>query len=271
VTDLLGAIDLANPLVNDQATQFTWVVPDGWQQGRGSWGGLPVGVMVAAVRRAEGNAERRIRSVSLQLAAPAMVGEHHVTVTPLRVGKAMTTWDARIRDTDGGFIAGGTLITGAPRPSRELFDDQSWSPLTPPASPSWEMVPVAPTPPPFPTFTQHCEYRPISGAPLQGGYAETLGWVNYRTPIEWSEAALIALADAWYTVTLVPLTQLLPVGTINFSANLLIDPATLTPGEPLLHHGLVTGSMDGYASEQRRLWTRDGRLAVDNLQSVAVG
>lgn len=271
MTDLLDAIALANPQVNDQAKQFTWVVPDGWQQGRGSWGGLPVGAMVAAVRQAEGDPDRRIRSVSLQLSAPAMVGEHHVTVTPLRVGKAMSTWDACIRDSDGGFVAGGTLITGAPRPSRDQFNDQSWSPLTAPAAPAWKTIPVAPTPPPFPTFTQHCEYRPITGVPLQGGYAETLGWVNYRTPIEWNEAALIALADAWYTVTLVPLAHLLPVGTINFSANLLIDPASLVAGEPLLHHGLVTGSMDGYASEQRRLWTSDGRLAVDNLQSVAVG
>lgn len=271
MTDFHSAINLASPLAKNQTTRFTWVVPDGWQQGRGSWGGLPVGAMVAAVRQAEVDSKRRIRSVSLQLAAPVMVGEHHVAVTPLRAGKAMTTWDVVIRNNEDGFVAGGTIITGAPRPSLDAFDESAWSPLTPPTAPPWNSVPAVPTPPPFPTFTQHCEYRPIAGVPLQGGPAETLGWVNYRSPIEWDEAALIALADAWYTVTLVPLSQLLPVGTINFSANLLIDPATLTPGEPLLHHGLVTGSQDGYASEQRRLWTSDGRLAVDNLQSVAVG
>jgi len=104
-----------------------------------------------------------------------------------------------------------------------------------------------------------------------GDVAETLGWIDYRDPVTPSDISLIALVDAWYSVNLVPLRELLPISTVNFTANLLIDPATLAAGEPLLHHGLVSGFGDGYTSEQRRLWTADGRLAVDNLQTIVVG
>jgi hypothetical protein len=250
---------------------FTWEVPDGWQQGRGSWGGLPVGAMLAAVAHREADPRRTIRSISAQLIGPAVVGRHPVTVTAVRTGKAMTTWVVEIRGDDGAMIALATVLTGAPRGTLSQDVESTWCAMESPAAPTWRDVLPVPTPPPFPTFTQHCEYRVISGTPMQGGRAETLGWIGYREPTEWTAASLIALADAWYTVTMVGLQQMIPVATINFSANLLIDPAELPAGEPLLHHAVVSGVHDGYASEHRRLWTADGRLAVDNLQSVAVG
>jgi len=250
---------------------FTWTVPDGWQQGRGAWGGLPIGAMVRAVTLTESDESRSVRTVSLQLSAPAMVGQHTVRVSPVRVGKGMSTWSVSVRDAEESYVCGGTVITGAPRAWWTERDDAGWSPVTPPAAPAPETIPVAETPPPFPPFTQHFAYRVASGLPLQGSAAETLGWIDYREAVTPSDVSLIALTDAWYSVNLVPLQELIPVATVNFTANLLVDPATLHTGEPLLHHGLVSGLRDGYTSEQRRLWTRDGRLAADTLQTIVVG
>lgn len=254
-----------------QSTTFAWDVPDGWQQGRGAWGGLAVGGIVGAVVRAESDASRSVRSVSLQISAPVLVGRHQVVASAIRVGRGMSTWEVTVTDEEGVRVSGGTVITGSARSGSAERTESRWSPLRMPEASPADEVPALPTGPPFPTFTQHCEYRVVSGLPLQGGEGETLGWISYRDAPAWADVPLLALVDAWYTVTLVPLADLVPVGTVNFTANLLVDPGTIEPGVALLHHGLVTASRDGYVSELRRLWTPDGRLAVENLQTVVVG
>ena len=267
---------LTPALTSADGTLSGWQVPDGWQQGRGAWGGLAIGAMILAVEQAEteqssGGPDRTVRSVSMQLCGPAVIGLAEVMVEPVRIGTGMSTWSVRVTDSESSVIATGTVITGAPRRSSGLTSSTPWSPLEAPAAPPAADVPTVPTPAPFPPFTQHFDYRVASGFPLQGSPAETLGWIGYRDSPSWSAASLIALADAWYTATLVHLRELTSISTVEFTASLLIDPADLDPGTPLLHHGIVSSFREGYASEQRRLWTPDGRLAVDNLQAMVVG
>lgn len=246
---------------------FTWEVPDGWQQGRGAYGGLPIGAMVSAVELTD--TERPVRSVSLQLAGPALVGLHTVHVRPIRIGSRMSTWSVSV-EGDEGLVASGAVITGVAR-SRDEGGEAQVGAAEMPAAPASDQVRVVDTPPPFPTFTQHLSFAPVSGLPLSGGSPETTGWLCFREPVRPTAASLFALADGWYTATLIPMRELRPIATVNFAATLLIDPSTLTAEEPLLHHGMVTATRQGFASEQRRLWTADGRLAVDNLQTMAVG
>lgn len=250
---------------------YSWDVPDDWQQGRGAWGGLAIGAMVRATMLTEPDPARSVRTLSVQLTAPALVGPHTVAVSPARIGSGMSTWTVSVVDAEGDLVGGGSIITAAARRSSADRDESSWSPIRPPEAPTAERVPLSPTPPPFPPFTRKLEYRVATGFPLQGGPAETLGWISYREQTPWTDASLVALADAWYTVALVSLSDLVPMSTVNFTANLLIDPASLAPGEALLHHGVLTSAREGFTSEQRRLWTADGRLAVDNLQTIVVG
>lgn len=271
VPDFDGATALTPATSASGTACFDWTVPDDWQQGRGAWGGLAIGAMIKATTITEPDPSRSVRTLSLQLLAPAFVGPHVITVVPARIGRGMSTWSVSVTQADGGVIGGGTIITAAPRASSAGRDESTSSPVRPPQAPVAADVPASPTPPPFPAFTRRMEYRVSSGFPLGGGPAETLGWISYREPTAWNAASLISLADAWYTVSIVSMTDLVPMSTVNFTANLLIDPATLTPGEPLLHHGVLTSAHQGFTSEQRRLWTSDGRLAVDNLQTIVVG
>jgi hypothetical protein len=250
---------------------YLWTVPDGWQQGRGAWGGLPIGAMINAVMRTESDAARSLRTVSVTLSAPALPGPHTITVDPVRIGSGVSTWAARIIDSTGGFVGGGSFVTGSPRAGADGRDESTWSAVAAPTAPPWQDVPVASTPPPFPRFTQQLDFRVATGIPLQGGQPETTGWISYRTPTPWTDASIVALSDAWYTVTIVALTELLPISTVSFTASLLIDPAELAPEVPLLHHGLISAAHEGFASEQRRLWSADGRLVVDSLQTLVVG
>ncbi len=260
------ATSLTAVSADGEGRTFSWEVPDGWQQGRGAYGGLPIGAMVSSVEQTD--TDRPVRSVSLQLAGPALVGSHTVRVRPIRVGSRMSTWAVSV-EADEGLVATAAVITGVARSRDEDADAPMGEGM--PAAPPSDQVRVVDTPPPFPTFTQHLSFAPISGLPLSGGTPETTGWVRFREPVRPTAASLLALADGWYTATLIPMRELRPIATVNFAATLLVDPSTLDAEEPLLHHGLVTATRDGFASEQRRLWTADGRLAVDNLQTMAIG
>ena len=61
------------------------------------------------------------------------------------------------------------------------------------------------------------------------------------------------------------------VATVDFSAAVLVDPASIAPDALLLHHSFVSAAADGFTREHRRLWTADGRLAVDNVQTIVIG
>jgi len=80
--------------------------------------------------------------------------------------------------------------------------------------------------------------------------------------------------DAWWPSPYTLMKTMRPVATVSFSANLLIDPMDIASidGErsPLLHDASVSSIHGGFMSELRRLWTPDGRLVVENLQSIMV-
>jgi hypothetical protein len=271
MTSFESATALTLDITESDGASFWWEVPDGWQQGRGAWGGLVVGAAVRAAVSTEPDATRSVRTLSLQISGPALVGRHRVRVRASRIGSRMSTWAVAVSDAADAVVATAMVITGLPRRGAADQDEATWSPLTAPPIPPVDEVPLLSPGPPFPVFTQHFAYGAVDGLPLQGGQAETLGWIGYREASEWTDVTLLALVDAWFTATLVPLSDFAPVGTVNFTANVTIDPAGLTHGEPLIHHGLVSGSRDGYASELRRLWTSDGRLAVENVQTTVVG
>jgi hypothetical protein len=111
-----------------------------------------------------------------------------------------------------------------------------------------------------------------------GTQALVRGWINLPQRTEagafWTAARLLSMVDAWWPSPYTLMKSMRPVATVSFSANLLIDPNNIEPiaGEraPLLHESSVSSVHGGFMSELRRLWTPDGRLAVENLQSILV-
>ncbi len=246
---------------------FAWDVPDGWQQGRGAWGGLVVGAMVRALTVQE---PAPVRSVSVQISTPAVVGEQRVEVAVLRRGTSMTTWRASITSAAGVPVASMVAITGVARSSSAA--SVGWGVTDAPVLPPAVDVPVVPVTGPIgPVFAQHVEFRPVHGLPLSGSHARTAGWVRLQEPASPTSAWLLALVDAWWPASMPAFTDVVRIATVNFTANLLVEPATIDPGVPLAYDAHVSGAVDGFTSEHRSLWTSDGRLAVDNLQTIVVG
>lgn len=250
-------------------SSFSWQVSEGWQQGRGAWGGAIVGALLRAITASEPDVRRRVRSVTAQLVAPAVVGPHRIDVRPIRSGSAVSVWTSDAVDAGGLPVATLTAVLGSARAPG--VDVARWGRLSPPTVPTPADVPeVAVGPPLAPEFMRNLRMRPISGTPLEGGVAETTGWVRLAQPGPHGDESLIAMVDAWWPCAVVAATSMRGFTTASFAANLLVDPSSLDPDEEFLHHGVVTAAADGYTSEHRRLWTADGRLAVDNLQSIVV-
>jgi hypothetical protein len=66
------------------------------------------------------------------------------------------------------------------------------------------------------------------------------------------------------------MSNLRPMATVSFSAHLLVDPASLDPAAPLGYESWVSSMEHGFTSETRRLWAPDGRLVVENHQSIVI-
>ena len=259
---LLALADAATP------HQGRWQVPDGWQQGRGAWGGLVIAAIVRAAGQAEAEAgygQRPVRSVSAQIVAPVVVGTAHVEASEVRRGSATATWAVSIVSDDATAVH-ATVVFG---------DDRSGEPIPhePPAAvdmPSWEDLAVVDIGPPLaPPFLQHLRMRPVSGLPYTGSVDDIVVWLSYPQG-RLDAAAMLALVDGPWPVPLVRITQARPMATLSFMATALIDPAEIDGDQPLLFRSELLGERAGYATERRQLWTPDGRLAVENLQLITI-
>lgn len=262
-------LDLATRLVDDGRS---WVVPDGWQQGRGAFGGLVIAGMLRAVERAAGT-DRALRSVSAQVLAPLLPGPAALAVETVRVGSAVSTYAVALA-SGGEVVARAVAVLGA---RRELTPSAPPAPPSaPPAAPPWEAVGLVPLGPPLaPVFMQHLQARPVRGIPLTGDADETVAWVAFAPGgdgprADYDAVGLVALVDSLWPVALVAMAASRPMATLTFEAAVTVDPATLDPQAPLLYRGRTVAEHEGYLVEQRQLWTPDGRLAAHNVQTIVV-
>jgi acyl-CoA thioesterase len=263
-----AAFDRASRIRPEGPGEFVWDVPPGWEQGRGAWGGLCVAALLAAVDAVNDEGDRPVRSISVELVAPAKVGPVRLTTTLLRRGTSLSAWSAQARD-DAGLVGTLTAVRSTVRPT--VPDYASWDLPTVPDHPAWHDVPVVPLGPPLaPAFMTHLEMRPLTGLPLEGAAPRTSGWLRLAEPVPHSAATLLALADGWWIASIVGVDQPHSFATVSFAASLLVDPASVPADEPLFCDLAVVGAHDGFSSETRRLWSADGRLLVHNQQTVAL-
>ena len=266
--------------MSEQLTfESRWEVPDTWLQGRGAWGGLPVLTMVEAVACNEA-AGREVRSITVQIPEPVLPEPHRVLTRLIRRGSAMSMWQVDIvRERENLPVAFGQVVTGEDKDLEFDPPADKWGTAVFPQVLAPDHVEIVHIGPPFgPDFGQHLEFRPITPLPTMGTEAVVLGWINLPqktvSGAHWTSAQLLSMVDAWWPSPYTLMKSMRPVATVSFSANLLIDPKDIEPigGErsPLLHESSVSAVHGGFMSELRRLWTPDGRLVVENLQSIMV-
>ena len=250
-----------------------WAVAAGWAQGRGAWGGLVIAALLRSAETLITDPAQHLRAVTGQFLAPIPVGTIDVPARVLRVGSATTGVRVDAVEESGTVLATLTGVWGGDRAPDVDPDYAMWGELTCPEADSWESVPVVAIGPPLgPEFGDRLTFRPISGYPGQG-VPSTLGWVGVPgagADDRFDAAGLVGLVDAWWPGAIAIVGVGHPMGTISFSAHVVCDPGAISGAEPLLHEGFVTRAHSGFSSEVRRLWSANGQLLVDSIQSVAV-
>jgi acyl-CoA thioesterase len=240
-------------------------VPNGWQQGRGAFGGLVLGALARAMERCETESKRTLRSLTGEIAGPVLPGEAAIEVTEVRRGSGVSTWSAMLAQ-GGEVLARATAVLGQ---SREV--EHAWAPEPPPelARP-WSEVDVALLGPPLaPTFTRFMEYRITGALPLSGNEPVAAGWLRFRRPpAALGAPEIVALADAWWPATFAIERSPRPVATVAFTLQNVAPQATLPADRPLYHRARTVAAHEGFLVEFRELWTERGELVALNQQTI---
>lgn len=234
-----------------------WLVPAGWGQALGSFGGLILANMVACLPL-----DRPLRTLSVHFCGPVVPGEAEVTVKALRRGQGQSTLACQLLQGDE-VQAHCVAVCGRQRDS-----DTDHRGLRPPTWPLWDELEPLPMPiGVVPEFTQHYEYRTREGAPFSGREAIAAGWVRRRQEAPVDVPEFMGYLDAWWPTILVPQRAPRPAATVSFSIQLLDH----QPGPPpFFHAARLIEARDGYATEYREMWAADGRLLALNQQTFVV-
>ena len=242
-------------------------VPDGWQQGRGAFGGLVYGILARAMETELADPARRLQSLAGDLAGPVLPGPATLRVEVLRRGSKQSNLQARlIQGTDVLAVASGVFAAARGVQIPALRGVES------PERAAWDQLRVMPGDAPFgPEFTRAYEFRSAGPAPFSGSRdAETAGYIRERAvPSRRDAPSIIALLDAWWPTLWSMVTEPRPIGTTSFLAELLVDPARLDPSERLFHDARMAGQGDGFYVELRALWSGDVCVAM-NQQTFTV-
>ena len=246
---------------------FAATGPDGWQQGRGAFGGLVYGILARAMEAELGDPARRLQTLSGEIAGPVLPGVASIQVEVLRRGAKQSNAQARlVQGSHVLAVASGVFCAPRAVEMPALRDVES------PDRAGWDQLRVLPVEPPLgPDFARAYEYRLAGPAPFSGSHdAETAGYIRERTlPSRRDSPSVLALLDAWWPTLWSIATEPRPVATTSFLAELLVDPARLDPAERLFHDARMAGQGDGFFVELRALWSGDTCVAM-NQQTFAV-
>jgi len=258
---------VASQVEPDGEGRYLATIPDGWQQGRGAFGGLVLGTLARALLHAEPEADRALRSLSGEIVGPVQPGAAEVTVKALRRGNGVSSWEAWLAQ-NGEVLAHASAVMGKARTTgRDGATVASPVPTTP-----WTAVDVIPVRPPMgPHFARMFEFRatgpwPFSGASKSG--AE--GWVRLAKTVALGVPEVIGLMDAYWPAHFAMETAPRPMATVSFTLQLLADPATLDPAEALFFRSTAPATHEGFVAEFRELWTARGTLVALNQQTFVI-
>jgi acyl-CoA hydrolase len=82
--------------------------------------------------------------------------------------------------------------------------------------------------------------------------------------------ALIGRLDAWWPTLFTIESGPRPVSTVQFTAELLADPASLDPALPLRYRAEMISLRDGFFLESRELWRGDELVALNQQTFVMI-
>ncbi len=243
--------------------KFRSTIYDGWQQGRGAYGGLVLGILTRAMEVVNATPEWPLRILNAEILAPVMPGLAEVEIEVLRRSSAVASFSARMLQ-QGHLLARSTGIFG-----KQRIADRERTPVDIPLLAPWEAADAWPSDNPMaPAFAQHFEFRPTGVMPFSGAdRPQATGWICPRLASRGvGTPEVVAMADAWWPADLATETAPRPMSTLAFTLE-LFAPVLGAPVRPHFHRATVPASHGGFSFELRELWDEHGRLVALNQQT----
>lgn len=256
-------IELINS-ARDDGDALAFDVPASWMQGRTVYGGITAALSLEAARRLTGET-RALRSAMINFVGPS--SEHaRIEAEPLRRGRNVSAVRARL--SSGGAPAVESVFTFADQ--RESALDVLRGLECPADAPPPEFE-ASPIPEGVPAFMR--QFHMVRGRgdwPFTGGAPEQCIWVRHADPEARDHPlALIALADALAPAVAGSLTQLVPLSSMTWMIDFLVDAPTTERGWWLLE-SRADHARGGFSTQDMTIWNARGEPVAKGRQMVIV-
>jgi acyl-CoA thioesterase len=259
---------LATRVVDSNCVQFT--IPEDWQQGRTTFGGLIAVLAVQAMRDIAGRswpAGVHLRALQTSFIGPVGKGLVQVTVQLLREGKHVRQVQAMVRQ--GTDVAATLLgVFGAERDTvlPTFLPEQPATPHGPDTALQLPFVPGI-----SPNFIQHMDVRWAEGGLPFSGAESWHSRIHLRLRDDSVDRVLLAvlLADAAPSPVISRYRQPTPASSVSWELELRPSPHTPDPAGHWRIDTEVMASGGGYVNQVSRLWSPSGELAALGYQVVA--
>lgn len=254
--------------IMEAAGQAEMKVPEGWGQGRATFGGLVAAILIRHMQVKLGEDMAPLRSFSLSFVGPMAPGPLALEATVLRSGKSVTQVQVS-GSQDGQVVAVMLASLGRAR--------QSALEVTTPPAPHWrpaqECLRVPYVEGISPAFLKYFELRYHGGnVPLSGSdHPDFEGYMRFQEPVLTQDCATLAcLVDTWPPSVIPMLSKPAPMSSLTWSMDFLLDPGQL-PRVDFWQYDVVTDAFaDGYGQNRSRIWDDNGRLVAVSRQTIVV-
>lgn len=254
--------------IMEAAGQKEMAVPEGWGQGRATFGGLVAAILIRHMQVQLGEDAAPLRSFSLSFVAPMVPGPLALEATILRSGKSVT--QVQVRGCQDGQVV-AMMLASLGRPRASALD------VPAPRAPRWK-TPEACTQVPYvegmmPGFLRYFDLFYAGGGMPYSSAAipDFQGYMRFREPSRFQDAATLAcLVDTWPPSVIPMLNKPAPMSSLTWTMEFLVDPADL-PRVDCWQYDVVTDAFaDGYGQNRSRIWDDSGRPVAFSRQTIAV-
>ncbi len=242
-------------------------IPQGWMQGRTTYGGLSAALCLETAMRAYPDLPP-LRSALVSFIGPAG-GPVEGRAKLLRRGKSVAFVESEL-SSEAGIATRCNFAFGVGRES--AFDTVfTPSPTMPPPDACEPFFPREATPDDPRHFTDHFDVRLAKGArPVTGASEhEFYLWVRHADVNATGIVGLMALADMPPPAIFPMFKEFAPISSMTWMVNMLSDKPATKDGWWLLQSRGENASQ-GYSSQDMLVWNADGEFVIAGRQSVAI-
>ena len=241
-------------------------ITDNWKRGRTCFGGMTAALLLETALREVPDLPP-LRSAMIDFTGP-VTEPALLTGQLLRKGRNMTTVESRAQIGDqvvgvGNFSFGHAQDSGidVPCPAPDAPPPEDTPSMIPPAGRSLA-----------PGFHHNFDIRLIEGKlPGMGatrGYMRA--WARHRDPASRAgEVSQLCIGDILPPAVFPLFPKMGPNSSVKWLFN-RVDTDLSTDDGWWQVESEVTAASDGYSSQTMRMWSTDGRLVADGMQSVIV-